>query len=436
MTEENIQKDVLSNGLTILTERIEHLRSVSLGIWLKKGSRDESLSDAGVYHFIEHMLFKGTKKRSTYEIAQIMDSIGGFNDAFTSKENTCFYAKVLDEHLPVILDIFSDILVNPTFNHEDIERERKVVHEEFKMVEDTPSDLVHEVFMENFWPGHPLGRPILGTLQTVDALNSDRLRKLFLENYVPPNMVVSAAGNINHDELREAIEKNFALPRVSHVVETIMERVPVPQPITLLRSKKDLEQTHLCIGVTGHSNDHPDRYVAGVLNVILGGSMSSRLFQKIREEMGLCYSIFSSMSSFKDAGYQSIYAGTSPETTQTAAELIIKECKRLAHETVSPDELENAKNHLKGSLILSLESSSSRMFNLARSDMTFGRQITTDEILDGISKVTVEDVQRVGCELFDHSNFGAVVVGDLEEFVLDPVGHSYENLCAWKWKQW
>ena len=222
--EENIRKDVLDNGLTILTERIEHLRSVSLGIWLKKGSRDESPSDAGVYHFIEHMLFKGTKKRSTYEIAQIMDSIGGFNDAFTSKENTCFYAKVLDEHLPVILDIFSDILVNPTFNREDIERERKVVHEEFKMVEDTPSDLVHEVFMENFWAGHPLGRPILGTLQTVNALNSDRLRELFLENYVPPNIVVSAAGNINHDELREAIEKNFALPRVSHVVETIMEQ--------------------------------------------------------------------------------------------------------------------------------------------------------------------------------------------------------------------
>jgi predicted Zn-dependent peptidase len=421
VSEENIRKDVLDNGLTILTERIEHLRSVSLGIWLKKGSRDESPSDAGVYHFIEHMLFKGTKKRTTYEIARIMDSIGGFNDAFTSKENTCFYAKVLDEHLPIILDIFSDILVHPTFHPDDIERERKVVHEEFKMVEDTPSDLVHEVFMENFWAGHPLARPILGTLETVNALDSPRLKQLFVENYVPPNMVISAAGNVDHDELRKAIEKYFDIRPVKEISETPMQPIPKSQPMTLLRPKKDLEQTHLCIGVTGHSNDHPDRYVEGVLNVILGGSMSSRLFQKVREELGLCYSIFSSMSSFKDAGYLSVYAGTSPEATETAAELIIKECKRLAREPVSLDELENAKNHLKGSLILSQESSSNRMFTLARSDMTFGRQITTDEVLEGISKVTLEDVQRVGRDLFDHSDYGTVVVGDLEELVVDPV---------------
>jgi predicted Zn-dependent peptidase len=421
VSEENIRKDVLDNGLTILTERIEHLRSVSLGIWLKKGSRDESPSDAGVYHFIEHMLFKGTKKRTTYEIAKIMDSIGGFNDAFTSKENTCFYAKVLDEHLPIILDIFSDILVHPTFHPDDIERERKVVHEEFKMVEDTPSDLVHEVFMENFWAGHPLARPILGTLETVNALDSHRLQELFVENYVPPNMVISAAGNIDHDELRKAVEKYFDLRPVHEIAETPMQPVPKSQRMTLLRPKKDLEQTHLCIGVAGRRNDHPDRYVEGVLNVILGGSMSSRLFQKVREELGLCYSIFSSISSFKDAGYVSVYAGTSPETTEMAAELIIKECKRLAREPVSSDELENAKNHLKGSLILSQESSSSRMFSLARSDMTFGRQITTDEVLEGISKVTLEDVQRVGRDLFDHSDYGTVVVGDLEELVVDPV---------------
>jgi predicted Zn-dependent peptidase len=419
--EENIRKDVLDNGLTILTERIDHLRSVSLGIWLKKGSRDESPANAGSYHFIEHMLFKGTKKRSTYEIAQIMDSIGGFNDAFTSKENTCFYAKVLDEHLPVILDIFSDILVNPLFNEDDIERERKVVHEEFKMVEDTPSDLVHEIFMENYWADHPLGRPILGTMETVNSLNSERLRTIFLENYVPPNMVVSAAGNIDHEELRKAIEKYFDVRRSIDQTPEVLQQPPMPRPLTLVRPKKDLEQTHLCIGVPGHRIDHPDRYVAGVMNVILGGSMSSRLFQKIREEMGLCYSVFSSISSFKDSGYLSVYAGTSPETTQIAAELIIQECKKLAHELVSVDELENAKNHLKGSLILSMESSSSRMFNLARSDMTFGRQISTDEVLEGISKVTLDDVQRIGRELFDHSNYGTVVVGDLEELVVNPI---------------
>jgi len=415
MNENNIRKDVLDNGLTILTESIEHLRSISLGVWLRKGSRDESPEDAGIYHFIEHMVFKGTEKRSTYEIARIMDSIGGFNDAFTSKENTCFYAKILDEHLPVIFDIFSDILLYPRFDREDLERERKVVHEEFKMVEDNPSDLVHEIFLENFWAAHPLGRPILGTLNSVNALTSETLRERFLESYIPPNILISAAGNISHEKLMEAVQSYFKFPQIKDAHIMANQPAPEPRPMTLLRSKKDLEQAHLCIGAMGHSSDHPDRYAAGVMNVILGGSMSSRLFQKIREEMALCYTVFSSMSSFQDAGYVSVYAGTSPEMTQTAAELIIKECKLLAKEPVSNEELENAKNHLKGSLILSLESSSNRMFSLARNEMIFGRQISTQEILDEISKVTVDDVLRVSQDLFLHSDYGIVVVGDMDE---------------------
>ena len=419
MNENNIRKDVLDNGLTILTESIEHIRSISLGVWLRKGSRDESPEDAGVYHFIEHMVFKGTQKRSTYEIARIMDSIGGFNDAFTSKENTCFYAKILDEHLPVIFDIFSDILLYPRFDREDLERERKVVHEEFKMVEDNPSDLVHEIFMENFWAAHPLGRPILGTLNSVNALTPETLRQRFLESYIPPNILISAAGNISHEKLMEAVQSYFPFPPIKDQHSTVTQPSPEPRPMTLLRPKKDLEQAHLCIGAMGHSSDHPDRYTAGVLNVILGGSMSSRLFQKIREEMALCYTVFSSMSSFNDAGYVSVYAATSPEMTQTAAELIIKECKLLAKEAVSVEELENAKNHLKGSLILSLESSSNRMFSLARNEMIFGRQISTEEILEEISKVTVDDVLRVSQDLFLHSNYGTVVVGDLDELNVD-----------------
>jgi predicted Zn-dependent peptidase len=415
MNENNIRKDVLDNGLTVLTEQIEHLRSISLGVWLRKGSRDESPEDAGIYHFIEHMVFKGTEKRSTYEIARIMDSIGGFNDAFTSKENTCFYAKILDEHLPIIFDIFSDILLYPRFDREDLERERKVVHEEFKMVEDNPSDLVHEIFLENFWAAHPLGRPILGTLNSVNAITSETLRQRFLESYIPPNILISAAGNISHEKLMEAVQSYFAFPAIKNSHIATSQPAPEPRPMNLLRSKKDLEQAHLCIGAMGHSSDHPDRYAAGVMNVILGGSMSSRLFQKIREEMALCYTVFSSMSSFQDAGYVSVYAGTSPEMTQTAAELIIKECKLLAKEPVSNEELENAKNHLKGSLILSLESSSNRMFSLARNEMIFGRQISTEEILDEISKVTVDDVLRVSQDLFLHSNYGIVVVGDMDD---------------------
>jgi predicted Zn-dependent peptidase len=415
MNENNIRKDVLDNGLTILTESIEHLRSISLGVWLRKGSRDESPEDAGIYHFIEHMVFKGTEKRSTYEIARIMDSIGGFNDAFTSKENTCFYAKILDEHLPIIFDIFSDILLYPRFDREDLERERKVVHEEFKMVEDNPSDLVHEIFLENFWAAHPLGRPILGTLNSVNALTSETLRERFLESYIPPNILISAAGNISHEKLMDAVQSYFKFPAIKDAYIVANQPAPEPRPMNLLRSKKDLEQAHLCIGAMGHSSDHPDRYAAGVMNVILGGSMSSRLFQKIREEMALCYTVFSSMSSFQDAGYVSVYAGTSPEMTQTAAELIIKECKLLAKEAVSNEELENAKNHLKGSLILSLESSSNRMFSLARNEMIFGRQISTEEILEEISKVTVDDVLRVSQDLFLHSDYGIVVVGDMDE---------------------
>ncbi len=415
MADSAIKKSVLENGLTILTEKIDHLHSISLGIWLKKGSQDESVEDAGIYHFIEHMLFKRTERRDAYEIAKIIDSIGGYTDAFTSKENTCFYAKMLDEHLPVILDLFSDILIHPQFEPEDIDRERKVILEEIKMVEDNPGDLVHELFLENYWSGHPLGRPILGTLDTVNSTDQIQLRKCFSSNYIPPNMVLSAAGKIDHDELVESIRKYFPLKPT--VAPAPLQLPPLnPQPLVLFRPKKDLEQAHLCIGMMGYSVNHPQRYAAGVMNVILGGSMSSRLFQKLREERGLCYSVFSSLNAFQDTGYVSIYAGTGRDTVKTAAELILQECRLLVLEPVTSEELENAKNHLKGSLMLSLESSSTRMFNLAKNDMYHDRQVTAEEVLAEISKVTVEDVQHVAMELFQHSNYGIVVVGDLEQF--------------------
>jgi predicted Zn-dependent peptidase len=414
MSEQTIRKEVLENGLTILTERIEHIRSISLGIWLKKGSQDESDQEAGTYHFLEHMLFKGTERRNAYEVAKIIDSIGGFTDAFTSKENTCFYAKILDEHLPVILDLFSDILIRPKFDPEDIDRERKVVLEEIKMVEDTPSDLVHELFLENFWPDHPLGRPILGTSEKIRAMNQEHLRTHFASNYLPPNMLVSAAGNLEHERLVDSIRQYFPMDGRKPGDVTVTKPVE-SRPIVILRPKKDLEQAHVCIGMDGYSADDPDRYAAGIMNIILGGSMSSRLFQKIREEQGLCYTVFSSLSAFKNSGYVSIYAATSKETVKTAVELMVKECRLLAKESVSEEELENAKNHLKGSLILSLESSSNRMFTLARNDMYHHRQISTQEVLDKISAVTIGDVQKAATKLFQNSNYGVVVVGDLDD---------------------
>jgi predicted Zn-dependent peptidase len=415
MAEPTFRKEVLENGLTILTEKVDHVRSISLGVWLKKGSRNETPKEAGIYHFIEHMLFKGTEKKNAYEIAKIMDSIGGYTDAFTSKEHTCFYAKMLDEHLPIILELFGDILISPTFEPEEIDRERKVILEEIKMVEDTPSDLVHELFLENYWADHPLGRPILGSVANVNAVDQKLLRECFLRDYTPPNMLLTAAGNIDHDRLVEQVRHYFKL-RTSHNGHDTAAQPPVhPNPIVMVRPKNDLEQAHICIGMMGFSANHPHRYAESILNVILGGSMSSRLFQRIREERGLCYTVFSSLNPFKDAGYVTIYAGTSPENVKTTIELTLAECELLVKQHVSDDELENAKNHLKGSLILGLEGSSNRMFTMARNDLYHDRQVSAEEILEKISAVTADDVQHVAMELFHHSDYGVVVVGDLED---------------------
>ena len=414
---EKVRKEVLENGLTILTDQIDHVRSISLGIWLKKGSQDESQQDAGIYHFIEHMLFKGTENRDAYEIAKMIDSIGGFTDAFTSKENTCFYAKLLDEHLPQVLELFSDILIRPKFDMEDIERERKVILEEIKMVEDTPGDLVHEIFLENFWAEHPLGRPILGSVDTVNAIDQNVLQAKFGENYVPSNMLVTAAGKLDHDNLVEQIQKYFPL-QASNPTNSVPHESTSGRSFVLLRPKKDLEQAHICLGTMGYSATDADRYAASVLNVILGGSMSSRLFQKIREERGLCYTVYSSLNPFKSTGYLNIYAATGKDMVRECIDLIMQQCHQLITEAVGTEDLENAKNHLKGSMILSLEGSSSRMFNLARNDLYHERQVSTEEILDDISKVTVADVQHVAMELFQHSNYGVVVVGDLENLDL------------------
>jgi len=413
-----IKKEILDNGLTILTESIEHVRSLALGVWLKKGSQDESPDDAGIYHFIEHMLFKGTENRNTYDIAKTIDSIGGVSDAFTSKENTCFYAKLLDEHLPVVLELFSDILIRPKLDLEDIERERKVILEEIKMVEDTPGDLVHEIFLENFWPDHALGRPILGTADTVNSIDQNLLRDRFTRSYVPGNMLVTAAGNLTHEDLVKKIRHYFTLESPSEIRATSPAPLPQPASFVLLRPKKELEQAHICLGTMGYSAMDKDRYAASVLNVILGGGMSSRLFQELREQRGLCYTVYSSMSPFKDTGYLNIYAATGRETVREAVDLILQQCHRFITEPVSADELENAKNHLKGSVILGLEGSSSRMFNLARNDLYYERQITTEEILEAISAITVSDVQQIAMELFQHSNYGVVVIGDLDQLDL------------------
>jgi len=292
-----IVRETLDNHLRLVTETMPHVRSVSVGVWLTRGSRHEAESVGGIAHFVEHMLFKGTETRSAEDIAQAIDSIGGQLDAFTSKEYAGYYIKVLDEHLPVALDVLSDVILRPAFAEDDIDRERKVILEEIKMVEDTPDDLVHEMFTQTFWEGHPLGRPILGTPETVQAMTRPVLQDYFARTYVAPNLIVSAAGNLQHDKFREALLATFR--DVGEAGSEALETVPTTVP-RLQTREKELEQSHICLGTRAYPQNHDDRYVLYLLNTLLGGSMSSRLFQNIREKRGLAYSVFSGLAAYRD----------------------------------------------------------------------------------------------------------------------------------------
>jgi len=408
VTESAIVREVLPNGLRLLTERMPHVRSVSIGVWLARGSRHEPQEQSGIAHFVEHMLFKGTATRTAEDIAQAIDSIGGQMDAFTAKEYASYYIKVLDEHLPFALEVLSDIVMNPRFSPDDIEREKKVVLEEIKMVEDTPDDLVHELFTENFWADHPLGRPILGTKETVESLNADVLQRYFRGAYTAPNLIIAAVGNVEHARVRDLVARAFeALP-----VDTdpITEAPPRVVPCTVVRNK-ELEQSHVCLGTSGYQQNHAERYSSYVMNTILGGSMSSRLFQNVREKRGLAYAVFSGLSAYRDTGSVTIYAGCANEAVVELIDVVITELRRMKDEPIGVAELRRAKDHLKGSLMLNLESTSSRMSHLARQEMYFDRQFGLDETLEGVERVTPDDIQRVACDLFSTDGLAATVVG-------------------------
>lgn len=411
-----IVHDTLPNGVRLVTETMPHVRSVSLGVWLARGSRHEVPEQGGIAHFIEHMLFKGTERRTAQQIAEQFDSMGGNLDAFTSKEYAGYYLKVMDEHLPRAFDILSDLVLHPAFPIDEIEREKKVILEEIKMVEDTPDDLVHEWFTELYWPDHPLGRPILGTPETVGSFTQDTLSRYFREAYVGRNLIVSAAGNFSHDQLRGMVEAAFG--SVPDAGADWHETPPAPRPPRLERIK-DLEQSHLVIGTPGFPQAHHDRYPEYLLNVILGGSMSSRLFQTIREQRGLAYAVFSGVSSYRDTGMLSVYAGCAAESVAEVVDLVAQELRTMRTAPVSDDELRRAKDHLKGSLMLSLESTSSRMTHLARQEMYFGRHVTLDEIIAGIEGVSREDVLRVAGELFTQDTVGVTVLGPAGPAALD-----------------
>ena len=413
----DIQRHVLPNGLVVVTETMTHVRSVSVGVWVRNGSRRESSEQNGLAHFMEHMVFKGTERRTAESIAREMDSIGGMLDAFTSKEQICFNAKVLDDHLPIAFDIISDLCLRPLFDSGDVDKERQVVLEEIKMDLDNPESLLHEIFTRGFWPEHPLGRPILGTPDTVRQFSREALQPRFREWFAPNQLLVTAAGNVPHEKVLELVQREFGHLTASNGVE--QEAPPKTSAPIHVERKKDLEQVHLCLGVPSLPMAHERRFGIAVLNNLLGGGMSSRLFQNIREKRGLAYAVFSEITPYSDTGMFSVYAGTAKETVGEVLDLTIAELRAMKESRVSEEELRRAKNHLKGSLMLSLESTSSRMSNLARQELYFGRFYSLDEILASIEAVTSEDVQVLAQEFFRPELISATVLGPVNGFSLD-----------------
>lgn len=403
-----IKKSVLDNGIQLLTEDIPHVRSVAVGVWVNIGSRDEDDRIAGITHFIEHLMFKGTEKRTAKQIAEALDAVGGQLNAFTTKEYTCYYAKVLDEHLDLALDVLSDMLFNSKLAAPDIDRERNVIIEEIKMYEDTPDELVHDVFANTIWQKHPLGRPIIGYADVIRQLDRDTFVDYLGKNYVPGNIVIAAAGNLNHDTVAEKIGSYFGGLKGYTSKRTLKQ--PSPQKVVTCR-EKDTEQVHLCMGTPGMPLDHEQIYTFQLVNTILGGGLSSRLFQEIREQRGLVYSIYSYHSSYIDTGLFCVYAGLSKENVGPAMDLVFKEIRDIRDNGITMQELRRAKDQLKGNLLLSLENVNTRMSRLGKSQLYLGKVVTPEEIVQRIEKVTIEDVKKLAEERFNPRNFAIASVG-------------------------
>ena len=392
------RKEVLDNGLVVLTERMPAVRSVSIGVWIPVGSRQEEERRAGISHFVEHMLFKGTEKRSAEEIAADIDSVGGILDAFTSREYTCYYAKVLQEHLPLAVDILADIILHSRLDPDDVEKERAVILQEIKMVEDNPDDQIHDLFAQTIWAGHPLGRPILGRRETLSQIGRDEMLRFMDSFYRPGPASVSAAGDLDHSALVDLVAATFGS------WEGRSRPGPSPPPVSRtaeVNLDRDLSQVHLCLGVSGLPYAHEDRYTLSILNTILGGGMSSRLFQEIREKRGLVYSIYSYAASYRDGGLLVVYAGTSNDHYQEVVDLIQAEFRQIRDERVDPKDFKRAKEQLKGNLLLALESTNSRMTRLAKMYMYNNRCFGLEEIIQGIEEVTPERLQQLTHSLLD-----------------------------------
>ena len=407
----NLRRTVLPNGLIVLTERMEYVRSVAMGVWIKSGSRCEAAEINGISHFVEHMLFKGTRSRTAQLIAREMDSIGGNLDAFTGKETICFNVKSLADHVPIALDVLTDLVLNPVFASTEIERERGVILEEIKIDEDNPDVLVHELFTQNFWKDHPLGKPILGTTKTVGRLDQQKLFDYHAGRFRGGNMVFSAAGDLQHDEFVETVAQKFASLAPGEAVHEI--QTPLASARILLQNKKSLEQVQLCLGVPSPPITDNNRYATLILNTVLGGGMSSRLFQTVREERGLAYAIYSDLSPYSDTGALCVYAGTSAGKALEVIDLVMAEFRNLKEVPLADEELTRAKDQLKGNILMGLESSNSRMANLARQEMYFHQFFTAEEVIARIDAVQAEQIQEMARRLFVPDRIAVTLLGRL-----------------------
>lgn len=411
-------KTILDNGIRVISEEMPDHRSVCLGIWVENGSRHESQRQSGISHFIEHLLFKGTERRSAAEIAEEMDAVGGILNAFTAKEYTCYYAKVLDENLPLAIDLLTDIFLHSVFDREEIERERTVILQEISQAEDTPDDHVHDLFNLDFFRDHPLGRPICGRSDTVMHFRRDDFLDFFHARYRPRRVIVAGAGHLRHQELVREMES-----RLARVPEAALSGEPAPAETErpprlqggIFQHVKPLEQIHLCLGMAGIHQSHPLRYAAYVLNTLLGGGMSSRLFQEIREKRGKAYSVYSFMSAYKDVGYLGVYAGTSLGWAEEVVELILKELSRLAAGQVSEAELRRTQGQLVGGMILGLESTDSWMSHIARNEIYFGKAVGINEICGKIRSVSRDQIVELAEILFRPEAMALSLLGNFTD---------------------
>ena len=405
-----IQREVLPNGLRIVTENINYVQSVALGIWVGVGARDESDDLRGISHVIEHMLFKGTPTRTAQQIADEIDSVGGDINAFTSKEATCYYVRILSEHVPLAVDVLSDMFLNSLIEPEELAREENVILEEIKRRDDEPDDLVHDVFAETLWPGHVLGKPIIGTPETVSSFRQGHLKDYMTTRYTPDTIIVAAAGNLNHDEIVEMVRQRFS--QLTGHKSAWREPDQTPQAVAATAYiEKPIEQVNLVIGTNGYSQLDDDKYALSLLDNVLGGSMSSRLFQEIREKRGLAYSVGSYSQSFREGGYFAVYTGTSAGTAEQVLDLVKTEFLNVRKNNITQKELDRAKNQFRGSIVMSQEGMNSRMRRIGSNELVYDRVIPIDETMAKITAVTLDDIAQVAEYLFSSDTYAMATVG-------------------------